>query len=122
MATLSSRGDAANGARWLNLALGIWLFISAFIWQHTLAAQTNTWILGVIIALAALLAIVWMPTFRWVNTAAAVWLFFSTLAIVHMHSGTVWNNLIVAVVVFVISLVGPETGPTIRHRDTAVPA
>lgn len=53
------------------------------------------------------------------DTLAAIWLFFSSLAIEHMSVGSVWNNVIVAVIVFALSFVGrygegPDRAP--RHR------
>ena len=91
---------------WITIALGTWLFISAFLWPHGAASAANTWIVGLLIAVASLVALrmAWM---RWVVTALAIWLFLSTLAMASATRGTVWNNLIVAVLVFVASLV-PE--------------
>ena len=99
--------STVEGARWVNLVLGVWLFISAFIWPHSQASQTNSWILGAIIALVSVLAMR-DAKLRLVNTGAAIWLFISTLVIAHVSSGTYWNNLIVAVAVFILSLAGPS--------------
>jgi len=43
-------------ARIVNIVLGVWLFISAFLWPHTYAQMTNTWILGVLCVVFALVA------------------------------------------------------------------
>lgn len=110
--TASTSQDPGSWARFANLALGVWLFLSAFIWQHSPASKTNTWILGVIIALVSLSARR-APGSRFGNTAAAVWLFFSTLAISQYSQGTTWNNLIVAIGVFLCSFV-PNRDSTIR--------
>lgn len=101
----TNRIDARQGAwpRWVSLAAGVWVFISAFIWPHTAGEQTNAWILGVLIVIASLWAMA-MPPVRYVNTILAVWLFFATLVIQHSHAGTLWSNLISAIVVFVMSL------------------
>lgn len=100
--------------RWVNFLIGIWLIISAFAWPHTAGARVNTWILGALIAIASAWA-VFMPGARFLNTIFAIWLFFATLVIYHASSATVWNNLIAAVVVFVLSLIptppaGARTG------------
>jgi uncharacterized membrane protein len=92
-------------ARVVNLVIGVWLFISAFVWPHTVQSRANTWILGLIIVVFALISMA-QPTARWLNTLAAIWLFFSTLAIFHTEQGTVWNNVIVAIVVFAVSFIG----------------
>jgi hypothetical protein len=55
-----------------------------------------------------------MPWMRWVDTALAVWLFLSTLAMPGVTRGTLWNNLIVAVLVFLVSLMPEGLFPTPR--------
>ncbi len=99
----ANRND--NWAPGINLILGVWLFISAFVWPHTTAAMTNTWILGVIIAVISAISLS-VPQVRWLDALAAVWLFISTFAISHQNVGTVWNYVVIAVVVFILCLVG----------------
>lgn len=105
-------------ARVLNAALGVWLFISAFAWPHTLEQRTNTWILGVLAFLFSLLAMS-VPRTRFLNTILAVWLFISAWALPRISPGTVWNNVLVAIAIFVVSLV-PSSSETpsgaLRHK------
>ena len=89
--------------RILNIVLGIWLFISAFVWGHTQAQMTNTWILGVLCVVFALIAMR-VEQVRFLNTALAVWLFISAFALPTTSRGTVWNNALVAIAIFVVSL------------------
>jgi hypothetical protein len=105
---MDSPADPGPVARYANLILGVWLFVSAFLWSHSPPSRTNTWILGLIIAFLSLSAMRTLRA-RYANTAAATWLFFSTLAITHYSRATVWNNSIVAVLVFLFSLV-PNRG------------
>jgi len=90
--------------RVVNIIAGVWLFISAFIWPHTSAQRLNTWIIGALFVVFAAIAMS-DARVRFVNTVLAVWLFFFTLAAPHMSSGTLWNNVIIAVIVFVLSLI-----------------
>lgn len=83
---------------------GIWLLISAFLWPHSASAETNTWIVGASIAIVAAWAL-FTPRVRWVNTLLASWLGLSTLFIYHLTIGTLWNNLAVAIIVFVSSMI-----------------
>jgi hypothetical protein len=94
-------------ARVANIILGAGLFISAFIWPHTQSQFTNTWILGVICVVLALIAMR-VPAVRYLNTALAVWLFISAWALPHISAGTVWNNVLVSIAIFFVSLVGNE--------------
>ena len=103
---------------WIPIALGAWLFISTFLWPHG-TASTNTWIVGLLIAIASLIALR-MPWMRWVDTALAIWLFLSTLAMPGATRATLWNNLIVALLVFLVSLVArgrvPDAAPADPRR------
>jgi len=94
----------AQGARIVNLLLGIWLFISAFVWAHTHAQMTNTWILGVLTVIFALVAMR-VSQVRYLNSLLAVWLFISAFALPRLNVGTAWNNALLAVVIFFLSLV-----------------
>jgi hypothetical protein len=97
-----------NQARHLNIALGVWLFISAFLWPHSPSQFTNSWAVGILSAIAAGIALA-APGFRYVNTALAVWLFVTAFSFRHTAAGTVWNEVIVAAAMFVISLI-PSRG------------
>lgn len=94
----------SNAPRILNIILGIWLFVSAFLWMHSEAQFTNTWLVGAGITLFGLIAL-GAPAFRYVNTALAVWLFISVWALPILQTGTGWNNALVAIAVFVLSLI-----------------
>jgi hypothetical protein len=103
---LKGKGDVP--ARVVNLVLGIWLFISAFVWPHDVAQMTNTWILGVLAVIFALIAMR-VQAVRYLNSLLAVWLFISAFALPHLHRGTVWNNALVALVMFFVSLQSSDT-------------
>lgn len=93
--------------RLLTVVLGIWLVLSAFAWPHDSVELWNTWVVGAVSAILALIAIA-VPPVRFANTALAVWLFVSAFALHHGAAGTVWNNVLVAVAIFFVSLVPPE--------------
>jgi hypothetical protein len=113
MAVTVERGPAVRGAmpRIINVILGVWLFISAFAWPHTHAQMTNTWICGVLCVLFALVAMA-VPWVRYLNTLLAIWLFISAWALPSGTPGTIWNNVLVAIAIFIVSLVpsGTTTG------------
>jgi hypothetical protein len=106
--------DAGLGARMVNVVLGAWLFISAFLWPHTEASFANTWVVGALTVAFALWAMK-APSARYLNTALSMWLFFSTFAMVHLLQATLWNNAIVAVAIFIASLV-PSRSTDRRQR------
>ncbi len=105
----SSDNSTLSGSwpRYLNALIAAWLFVSAFAWTHTMELRQDTWIVGLLMFIAALAAVA-APAFRWVNTVLAVWLFISTLALPHTMPATMWNNIIVSIVVFVLSLIPSE--------------
>jgi hypothetical protein len=118
MALPMERGTNARGnpLRVLNVVLGAWLFISAFAWPHAQAQMINTWILGILTVVVALVATA-VPSARYVNAMLAVWLFISAWAL-PSGRGTTWNNVLVAIAIFVVSLARPGTS---TGRPTFVP-
>src|SRR5690349_1717021 len=56
MDPIDKAGLTVASPRWLNVLLGVWLFISAFLWPHSQAQFTNTWLMGVLAVIFALLA------------------------------------------------------------------
>ena len=105
-------------ARIANVVLGVWLFISAFLWQHSYAQRTNTWILGVLCVAFALIAMR-VAEARYLNTLLAIWLFISVWALPSISSGTRWVNALTAIAIFAVSLApgylgGPGSRPTAR--------
>lgn len=99
--------DVDTVAAWprlISILVGAWLFVSAFAWPHTLAAETNTWIVGTLILIFSLATLLW-PTVRLVNPVLAIWLFVSTLFLPDARVATMWSNAIVAIVVFALSLI-----------------
>jgi hypothetical protein len=120
---MDDRIDRPSGSGWppwVNLVAGVWLIISAFAWPHALVAQTNAWVVGLLIALVSLSAM-FAPAMRYVDTMLAIWLFFSAIAFTTNNSVTPWNDLLAAVVVFLVSLV-PTTAMTTPSGDRLVHA
>ena len=111
-----------GGPRILNILLGIWLFISAFLWIHTPAQMNNTWILGVLCVIFAVIAL-GVPQVRYLNTLLSIWLFISAFALVHDRAGTVWNNVLCSIAIFVVSLAPGEvpTLPAAAQRRMVTP-
>jgi hypothetical protein len=110
--------DPKNG-RYLNIIVGIWLFISAFVWRHSTAQFTNTWIMGIVVVAIAAVAFGW-TAFRYVNTLAGAWLIISAFALPTFSAATRWNNFIVGVVVVLLSLAGvPVASVRTRHPRPA---
>ena len=109
----------SNQWRYGNVVLGVWLFISAFLWRHTQVQFTNTWILGVIVVVATLLSLR-VSGLRIVDTLAGIWLFVTAFAMPTLHIGTVWNNAVVGALVFLVSLASWNRAELRPRRHAAV--
>jgi hypothetical protein len=107
--------DGWTQIRGINVILGIWLFISAFIWPHSAAQHLNTWLMGVLSVVFALVAMA-APPARYLNTILAIWLFISAWALPTVSVGTVWNNVLVAIAIFIVSLAPMATVFPRVHR------
>jgi hypothetical protein len=91
-------------ARAATMILGLWLFVSAFLWPHGASHFSNTWIVGLLAVAFALIAMAF-PFARYLNTALALWLFVSVWVLPGVTTATAWNNALVAVALFALSLV-----------------
>lgn len=100
--------------RLVNLAFGVWLFVSTFLWPHAELQENNTRVIGILIAVNALLTFV-LPDMRWMNAVLAVWLVLSAFVLPTAHSLTIWNAVFVGVIVF-LAAITPGTGLT-RRRE-----
>lgn len=106
--------------RYVNIIAGAWLFTSAFLWQHSAPSRMNNWVVGGLIMVFAAIGLL-LPMARILNSVLSIWLFFSALAVFHLMGAALWNNLIMATVVFLVSLI-PTTysaGPGHRPRRDA---
>ncbi|MFN7134582.1 MAG: hypothetical protein ACK4N5_21060 [Myxococcales bacterium] len=103
-------------ARAINVLLGIWLVVSAFLWTHTGAQRVNTVVVGVLCVAFSVLAAKLQPA-RFLNTLLAVWLFISAFALPSAASATVWNNALIAVMLFMLSMMAGGT-EDLRPRRT----
>lgn len=109
---------STRGARYLNILLGVWLFISAFVWGHSAWQFNNTWILGVITVVVGFIAL-GAPGVRFVNTLVGIWLVISGFGAPAVNVATRWNNGLVGIAIFIISLIGygseVRTGRHVTH-------
>jgi hypothetical protein len=96
-----------RAARTLNLILGAWMFLSAFLWTHSPVDRVNDWTIGLAIVVFAVIAMT-SPAVRWVNMLLAAWLFVAAFVLPHAHAGTRWNEALVGLVVFFVSIVPTE--------------
>jgi hypothetical protein len=79
---------------------------------------------GVVTSTTALLALS-APWARFVNTTVGFWLIISSFLLPIASRGTLWNNLIVGLIVMALSLVGPiegRRGTTGRRGPLGTPA
>ena len=107
--------DATRIGNSINLVLGVWLAISAFVWSHAGPAFANTLIVGVLIAVIAAMSF-WRPAGSAVATIPAAWLLLTTLFIHHDNSVTPLHNALVgALVVFA------ATTPLVAYPEDATP-
>jgi hypothetical protein len=104
--------------RVIDVALGLWLCASAFVWPHGLPQFLNASVIGAMIAIDAGAALAGHERARMGNRALAVWLFLSNLVLPGTSLATAWNHAIVAVMVFLLSMV--PTFHAGRHARAAV--
>ncbi len=93
---------------WANLVLGVWLILSPWFlgFSGTPAAAWNAVVVGVVVALMALLHLRGGPMWEeWLNVLLGVWLILSPWLLGFSGVGNaMWNALIVGVLVGALAL------------------
>jgi hypothetical protein len=100
--------EAAMWARWLNIALSIWLVLAPFLLGYeAAAARANSVTVGMCIFVVALVADA-VPAFRFGNTALGLWLIAAPFLL--RYGGELpptASDIVVGVLVTGLSLVSP---------------
>jgi hypothetical protein len=99
---------AACWPRYANLALGIWLQVSAFAWPHADATRMSAWLPGLVISVVAVLSMS-VPPLRWVNGVSAIWLLAWTAATANSEPLTYWSGVIGGALVFLFATVSSKS-------------
>jgi hypothetical protein len=89
------------GARALNAVLGLWLFMSAFLWSHRPEQFHNAWVTGLVAVTMALWGLEGVRRARFVNMLAGAWLLVSSLLWLS-GSATFWNHVLVGLALVVL--------------------
>jgi hypothetical protein len=100
--------------RILNIFIGIWLIVSAWLWPQAYAEQVNAWTVGALMIVFAIAAAA-RGVLRYLNTGLAVWLLASIWVLPAMTTSTAWNWGLVALFALVFSLF-PNV-PLTEQRD-----
>jgi hypothetical protein len=90
--------------RIVNALLGLYLFVSAFLWGHRSAQLFNLMIVGVLVMAFGLMSILGTHNARKVNFGLGVWLFLSAIVLPHATIGGLANQIVCAVLLAVTSL------------------
>jgi hypothetical protein len=93
--------------RYLNIALGACVFMSAFLWPHGRGQFVNTWLMGVIVMVSATIAMK-IPAVRFVSAAAGTWLVTSLLAWPQSQFLTLMTNAFLGAAIALVSVIGPR--------------
>jgi hypothetical protein len=109
-----SSPDHTRWARYFNALLGLWLFLSAFIWPHVPSSRMNTCLVGLFVGVTAITATGWEQARR-LTAVLAVWLAFTTLVVYPARPATLWNNLLVAAAVLALSFVHEPSRAQLRR-------
>ncbi len=86
--------------------LGLWLFVSAFVWPHTTFHFWVSLVVGAMIVFDTILAL-FDDAGRILNWLFAIYLVLTTLTVHSVSRASVWNGVIVGIAVFVVACIGP---------------
>jgi hypothetical protein len=96
-----------DAPRWFNFVLGAWMVASVLVWPHSASQFANAWLVGAAMMWVALLA-KRAIVLRFATFALAAWLFISAWVLPLSTPSTLWNDVLVAVVMWVVAMLTHE--------------
>lgn len=112
--TLRAKAKAVSEVPWArcgNLAVGLWLQASVFLWPHGDASRLSAWLPGLLVSAIALLAME-APPMRWLNAFMALWLVLWTMAAASSEPMTYLNGIVSALIVLVLATIPSKSAVT----------
>ena len=114
---LFERVPRAEEARYANILLGLWLFLTAFAWRHAPGAWANTWIVGLLVVAVAIWGLTYQGLWR-VNALLGLWLIVAALVFPHLLGASRANNIVVGFLITTVSGIAWATS----GKEQALPA
>jgi hypothetical protein len=105
------------GARFVNALLGLWLFLSAFLWPQPFQQRVFSWSIGIMVVTAALLGAAGVKLGRYLNAIFGAWLILSSILRPGLDRVTFWNYLLVGAALVLFALTASLHG--LRRRSVA---
>jgi hypothetical protein len=105
------------GARLVNVSLGFWLYLSAFLWPHTHFERSNAWVCGIVAVTSALLGLRAVRVGRYVNALVGAWLIVSALFMRRSMGATFWNHLLVGFALALFAMLPSLSSFRTRRAD-----
>ncbi len=106
-----------SGARWVNVAVGAWLFLSAWIFDAPLVQRVGQGLAGSTVFVLAFLAMAYART-RWINTLLGLWVAASPFALA-LPSGPAGVNRLVSGLVILAASLWPGHGELAQDHGVA---
>lgn len=104
------------GARAINAILGLWLFVSIFLWPHTKAQRVTGWTIGMLAVTAALAGTCGRTWGRLLNAALGLWLVVSGLLVSRLGVATFWTDYVVGFGLVFFAILPSSMTPLPDHR------
>jgi hypothetical protein len=84
----------------LAAALGVWLVVAAFAWPHSNGQRATEWVVGALV-FASSLGASRLAGARYLTMLLAAWLFIAAFTVTGTSAFARWNDVVVAVLLFV---------------------
>lgn len=113
--TERSKGSSS----WLNILLAIWVIISPFVLAFSSPrAMWSNVATGIVVGILAIirLSVRNQPGWSWINVILGIWLILSPFVLGVVSGATLWNNVIIGIIVAAIALSNAPAKASARAR------
>lgn len=100
-----ARGGGTSAVKWAELVLGAWLFASAFLLPHSGQSFGNTWVVGLMTVVVAVISFFGSHKLLRPNAVFSAWLLVSTMLVPYASSVTRLHNALIAIALIILSLI-----------------
>ncbi len=106
---------------WINLIIGIWLFLSPWIFGYAYMGHAwNSFLFGALVTIFSVFALYDRKAWEeWINTFIGIWIFISPWVLGMVINSVMWNHWIIGILIVAMSATSIREAQRQARAETA---